>query len=604
MFCPNCGNNVGNEDFCKKCGASLDNPSTRRFCAECGSPLDYGSERCSQCGAEVESVYKQENENVRSRGIEQQSKQTQPTAPKKKGGKRLAVGIAAAVVVAAAAVIVVLRMGGGEGSDTQFAEAPPENVYHDGGAIKIMTKAFNQKQASSDSSVLKELETYVGEDLEIEWTPDTKYDSSVNGIIGSGDYPHVMLVGSKGSAFVQAARSDMFWDISEAFDNPEKYPNLAQADPNVNHNISVDGKIYGIYRARELGRAGITIRKDWLDRLGLDIPETIDEFSEVLKEFTENDPDGNGVNDTYGMVITNYLSGPLDNIAVWMGAPNGWGVDDETDELKPSFMFEEYKDALKLMRDWYKAGYINQDMNTMTADKWNEPFLNQKAGVIIDVADRSRRLAQDIAPINPNAVVDVFGYVTKDAGSEPRTLPTNGYNGFYVFPKSTIKTHDDLEHILTVMDKLNDKTAVDLMNFGIEGVQYTVDANNYVTITSNKELLDDISDLNQISMGIITFPDGLKTKYTVPVAEKVDKVYEKNRQYAISNLAEPYISETYTKNGPVLDDIVNTAKMNFIIGKISEEEYDKEVERWKREGGDNYIREVNEEYSKDISVKQ
>ena len=303
------------------------------------------------------------------------------------------------------------------------------------------------------------------------------------------------------------------------------------------------------------------------------------------------------------MVMTSYLSGPLDNIAVWMGAPNGWGVDEETGELKPSFMFDEYKDALKLMRDWYSKGYINQDMSTMAPDDWSNPFTEEKAGVIVDVADRSRRLAQTMMETNPNAVVDVFGYVTKDKGSEPRTFPTNGYNGFYVFPKSTIKTHEDLERILTVMDKLNDEAASDLMNFGIEGEQYTVDDNNYVTITTDSALLGELSDLNQISMGIITYPNGLKTKYTVPVAEKVDKVYEENRQHAISNLAEPYISETYTKNGPVLDDIINTAKLNFITGKISEEAFEQEIERWKQNGGDSYIKDINEEYKKDTSVK-
>ena len=599
MYCQNCGSQVDEGEFCKKCGASLTEPSTCRFCKNCGSPLEYGSDRCQQCGAEVESMYRQEDENVRSRGIEQQSKQE---TPKKKRGWIIAV-IAAAVVVAVIAVVVCMRIGVGQNQTVKFAEAPPENVYHAGDPIKIRTKAFSTDPADADSAVLKKLEDYVGEKLEIEWVNDTAYDNSVVETIGSGDYPHVMLVGSKSSAFVQAARSDMFWDISEVFDNPEKYPNLTQAREDVNHNISVDGKIYGIYRARELGRAGVSIRKDWLDRLGLGIPKTIDEFSEVLRAFTEDDPDGNGQNDTYGMTVTSYLSGPLDNLAVWDGAPNGWGVDEETGELKPSFMFDEYKDTLKLMREWYSKGYINQDMSTMATGDWSNPFLEGHSGVIIDVADRSRRLAQNIASVDPTAVVDVFGYVTKSNGSEPRTYPTNGYNGFYVFPKSTIKTHEDLERILTVMDKLNDETASDLMNYGIEGVQYTVDDNNYVTITTDSELLGDLNDLNQISMGIIAYPDGLKTKYTVPVAEKVDAVYEENRQYAISNPAEPYLSETYTKNGPVLDDIINTAKLNFITGKISEEAFDQEIERWKREGGDNYIKEINEDYNKDISVK-
>lgn len=45
---------------------------------------------------------------------------------------------------------------------------------------------------------------------------------------------------------------------------------------------------------------GVLIRKDWLDRLGLEIPKTIDEYFAVMQAFTTADPDGNGKNDTYG----------------------------------------------------------------------------------------------------------------------------------------------------------------------------------------------------------------------------------------------------------------------------------------------------------------
>ena len=45
---------------------------------------------------------------------------------------------------------------------------------------------------------------------------------------------------------------------------------------------------------------GILIRKDWLDKLGLEIPVTLDDYMNVMKAFTYNDPDGNGKNDTYG----------------------------------------------------------------------------------------------------------------------------------------------------------------------------------------------------------------------------------------------------------------------------------------------------------------
>ena len=45
---------------------------------------------------------------------------------------------------------------------------------------------------------------------------------------------------------------------------------------------------------------GVLIRKDWLDKLGLKVPKTTDEYLAVMKAFTEKDPDGNGKADTYG----------------------------------------------------------------------------------------------------------------------------------------------------------------------------------------------------------------------------------------------------------------------------------------------------------------
>ena len=49
------------------------------------------------------------------------------------------------------------------------------------------------------------------------------------------------------------------------------------------------------------------VRKDWLDRLGLEPPETLEEYYEVIRAFTLDDPDGNGVQDTIGLTLTSKL---------------------------------------------------------------------------------------------------------------------------------------------------------------------------------------------------------------------------------------------------------------------------------------------------------
>jgi putative aldouronate transport system substrate-binding protein len=65
---------------------------------------------------------------------------------------------------------------------------------------------------------------------------------------------------------------------------------------------TVNGKSYALAQPGSVVRnEGILIRKDWLDKLGLKVPTTTDEYLEVMKAFTFKDPDGNGKDDTYGL---------------------------------------------------------------------------------------------------------------------------------------------------------------------------------------------------------------------------------------------------------------------------------------------------------------
>src|SRR5690606_23777384 len=64
---------------------------------------------------------------------------------------------------------------------------------------------------------------------------------------------------------------------------------------------AVDGKTYGIPYSAQAN--ALLIRSDWLQNLGLQAPTDWDEMAEVAQAFTQNDPDGNGQNDTYGLAV-------------------------------------------------------------------------------------------------------------------------------------------------------------------------------------------------------------------------------------------------------------------------------------------------------------
>lgn len=494
--------------------------------------------------------------------------------------------------------------------------------------IEIMTSANNMDSANQDSPVVQAMQKHLGKamsekygkeydevTLDFQWVISSAYGEKVTAALGANEYPHVMLVTTRNSAIIQNSKHGTFWDITFAFDAKDKegnylYPHLAQANKTIKKNISVDGKVNGIYRSRELGRQGMTFRQDWIDNLGeaklgfTGNPKTIEDLDKMMEQFTIGDPDGNGVNDTYGMIITSYLDGPLNNLAIWMGSPNEWGYDEETDQWKPWFMSQGYFDAMTKLREWYAAGYINKNMATADPNTWDQDFLNSKAGIQIDVADRARRNATNIASLNPNAVVDVVGYLKKDADAEVRILPTTGYSGYYVLPKQMVTTEEELDFVLSVLDECNGDEIANMCNYGLLDTHYFIDetgnaqkyTKDYFMKTEKlsedeatakaDSLAKDYRDLNQFAMG--TDPNvGIKGAYANEVAKKVDEVYAENRSHAeaSANPMAPYTSDIYARSGTTLDGIIAEAKVNYIIGTWDEEMYKSKVEEWLKMDG-------------------
>src|SRR4051812_48000151 len=142
---------------------------------------------------------------------------------------------------------------------------------------------------SPTGEMQKAVEQLTGKKLTVTWVPNSSYNDKTNITLASGKMPEVMVIQGKTPAFVQNAKAGAFWDLT---DRLAKYPNLAKANEQVRRSASVDGHLYGMPRERQLMRVAVTIRKDWLAKLGLPEPGTVQDLYAVAKAFTENDPDG------------------------------------------------------------------------------------------------------------------------------------------------------------------------------------------------------------------------------------------------------------------------------------------------------------------------
>lgn len=500
---------------------------------------------------------------------------------------RRRMSLAAAVVTATA--LTLTACGGGE---TQSADISTVNV---------MAPFLEAQPPSADGAVQKKLEELTGKDVNITWAPNASYEDKTNITLASSEIPHVMVIQGKTPGFVKNAEAGAFWDLT---DKLGEYPNLKTTFPDIQQNASINGKVYGVYRGRAPMRAAVMFRQDWLDKLGLEAPKTTEDLYEVAKAFTEKDPDGNGQNDTWGITIPKWgalgTNSPYDFIETWYGAGNRWTEKDG--KLIPSFETEEFLEANRFVKKMVDEKLINPDFATFDPTKWNEPFLNGKGGIIVDVDSRVSVLINLFKQADPNNFENKVGFVGNLEGpdGELNAHPTDGYSGFLAIPKSSVRTEAELKTVLEFLNTMNGKDVAVLLNNGIEAVNFTLEDGKAATIKPETEeakaVNTDIKSYAQLGMNVAgnTFhPVKQASDYEQQVFDKRTEVMAEDLKSAVYNPAAPYVSATYVSKGAQLDNIVADARIKYLAGQIDEQGLKDAIKLWNTSGGDKVKEEIN-----------
>ncbi|MFG3340890.1 extracellular solute-binding protein [Glycomyces sp. NPDC048151] len=467
-------------------------------------------------------------------------------------------------------------------------------------SLDIMAPFFSPVPPEEDDPIDKALSDLAGLDLSVQWVPNSDYGAKTNTVLAGDDIPDVMVIQGKDQAFVQTAEAGGFWDLTEALGSGD-YPNLVTANPEVQEAASVNGKVYGIYRARDVIRHSVIIRQDWLDNLGLELPETTDDLYEIARAFTEDDPDGNGQNDTYGMINPAWggigNGSPYDAIEVWHGAGNLWS--DQGGELVPAFTTPEWTQALQYERDLVQNGYVNPDYATMDPATWNEPFLNGKGGIIIDVQSRAGELTKLFKEQDPEGFDQYVALAGQLAGPNGTfAMPTAGYSGFLAIPRSGVQTEEQLAQVLTALNELNSTEAQNLMNHGIEGDNYTVEDGGVVFDPAKQDFTDQVTGAwAQLGMNVAGYnahPIKQGSEFEAALFQRRLDLQAEDLPNAVYNPASGIVSPTYTTSGAQLDTIIADARIQYIAGQIDEAGLQAAIDTWRSSGGDDVVQEVND----------
>lgn len=242
---------------------------------------------------------------------------------------------------------------------------------------KEMTIHFhysNSKTWVDDAPVPKALAKATGIKLKnVAPVSATNSAETVNLLMASGDLPDIVAGQNVKEIFNKYGMEGAFIPLNDLI---EKHaPNIKKVieeNEEVRNAITApDGKIYHVPYVPDgdVAKAWF-IRQDWLDKLGLETPTTVDELYEVMVAFRDRDPNGNGLKDEIPFFTREVQGWEVLRLANLFGARVS-GSDRtfgdfyvEDGEIKHGFVQPEFKTAVEHISKWYAEKLIDPEIFT------------------------------------------------------------------------------------------------------------------------------------------------------------------------------------------------------------------------------------------------
>ena len=231
---------------------------------------------------------------------------------------------------------------------------------------------------------------------------------------------------------------------------------------------SLDGNIYQIPKNQELKAAEFWwIRQDWLDKLNLKAPTTVDELHDVLYAFRNEDPNGNGLKDEIPLFDRAGWKQPDEYLYLWDTSLEFYPRDGK---MKYEPLEENFKTGVSNMIKWYQEGLIDPEIFTRGASSRDTLLGGDLGGCTHDwvsTANYNSTLQETIPGFQMKAIAppaDQNGVVKERVSRYPGV-------GWGI--SSQCK---DPVTVIKFMDYFFTEEGSDLMNWGIEGDTFTRDA--------------------------------------------------------------------------------------------------------------------------------
>lgn len=470
---------------------------------------------------------------------------------------------------------------------SQYADAPDTNLVHD--------------------KIQKEIQV----DLQPIFFPGDQYVNRINLMLTTNDQLDI-ITRAIGGNFTRPDVKKWIDDgiIIELTDLIQEMPNyLAACESNElvrtsREQLKMLGKDYGIPYTLGIQRTDVLkIRKDWLDKLNMEVPKTIEEFEGYLEAIKFQDPDGNGANDSYG-ICGDVWGGNIFSVLATAYLPMGdnWWLD-KNGMLQHPGLHPGYQELLGKLVEWQNEEYLPPDALLSNDDQRLDWITNNQLGAVAGwysaTVGGTVTLQEKVPEVSWMPIV----LAGRDDAANAAINSLVSAHGNVV--TSSCK---DLDAIVRFYDYLWSEEGTMLTYYGIEGQHYDIVDDAPVSRKDDNDMKLYASYYSPMlntrlitSFGEWPGQDPTSTLYreftegcnTLPGIDKPDAL-----------VLYDYESMTGGELKTDLDTYINENRAKVLAGEIPVENWENIMQEWLEKGGEEFTKGMNETYQNWLAENQ
>lgn len=465
-------------------------------------------------------------------------------------------------------------------------------------------------------------------EVEYIWNVDSKtYNTKIALGITSGDLPDIFYVEGE-QVLKMLVENDMIEPMDQAYETKAaQYIKDFYADYDDPFAVATfDGKLMAIPDINPGYEFNfVWVRKDWLDRLNLELPTTAEDCVAIAQAFIDNDMSGRG--DMLGFPCSNDVAGKynkafsLDPILNTMGAyPRSW-IYQEDGSIAYGTIQPEVREGLLYLADLYQRGLIDREFAVRDGDAIKELIATGRIGIAFGAWYLPDVYMKNMKAIDPDSEwIPVLAPLGDDGKIHPIEQQVHRY--FLCVRKGYEHPEVALELMNYAWVRGSDPEIAAINTFYNENMpsgkkvlepykfaqQITVQWNDAVA-REGKAVMDAIEhdfDATGLSSELTKFlnasraylVDGDVSQWYIYAARVLGCAAAADKEkIEVRHVCYPSFTETMALKWASLSAMEDEMILKVVMGEESIEAFDTFVENWRKLGGDEITEEINEMYA-------